>query len=144
MDDYARAAHMTAKLTRAGGVLDYGPERSRLVVRVLRTLALGRPVTQTEVDGLALEAGMAPDEGQAFLREVSERDGADRIIGIVGLSLGEHPHRFSVNGRRLATCAPRTRCSSPRCSGRPRGSSRSRRRVGSPCTSRSDRKASRR
>ena len=109
MDDYTRAAQMTATFTRAGGVLDYGLERSRLLVRVLRTLARGHPVTPTDVDGLAREAGLAPDDVQVFLREVTERDGADRIIGIVGLSLGEHPHRFSVNGRRLATwCAEDT------------------------------------
>ena len=109
MDDDTRAADMAAKLTRAGGVLDYGPERSRLLVRVLRTLALGRPVTRTDVDELAPEAGVAPDEAQAFLRRVTERDGADRIIGVLGLSLGEHPHRFSVNGQRLSTwCAEDT------------------------------------
>ncbi len=109
MDDYTRAADMTAKLTRAGGVLDYGPERSRLLVRVLRTLALGRPVTGRDVDGLAAEAGVAPDEAQVFLRAVTERDGTDRIIGVLGLSLGEHPHRFAVNGQRLSTwCAEDT------------------------------------
>ncbi len=109
MDDYTRAADMAAKLTRAGGALDYGPGRSRLLVQVLRALALGRPVTQTNVDELAPEAGMTPDEAQAFLREVTERDGADRIIGVLGLSLGEHPHRFSVNGHRMSTwCAEDT------------------------------------
>jgi alkylmercury lyase len=109
MDDYTRAANMAAALTRAGGVLDYGPERSRLLVRVLRMLGRGRPVTRTDVDGLAPEAGIAPEEAQAFLREVSERDGADRIIGVLGLSLGEHPHRFSVNGRQMTTwCAEDT------------------------------------
>jgi alkylmercury lyase len=109
MDDYTRAANMAAALTRTGGVLDYGPERSRLLVRVLQTLALGRPVTGTDVDALAPEAGMTPDEAQAFVREVTERDGSDRIIGVLGLSLGEHPHRFSVNGQRLSTwCAEDT------------------------------------
>jgi alkylmercury lyase len=109
MDDYTRAADLATKLTRAGGVLDYGPERSRLLVRVLRTLALGRPVTGTDVAGLAHEAGLGPDEAQAFLREVTERDAADRIIGVMGLSLGEHPHRFWVNGQRLSTwCAEDT------------------------------------
>ena len=109
MDDYTRAAQMTATFTRAGGVLDYGLERSRLLVRVLRTLARGHPVTPTDVDGLAREAGLAPDDVQVFLREVTERDGADRIIGVLGLSLGEHPHRFSVNGQPMATwCAEDT------------------------------------
>jgi alkylmercury lyase len=109
VDDYTRAADMTAKLTRDGGLLDYGPERSRLLVRVLRTLALGHPVTSPDVEGLAHESGLAPAEAQAFLRQVTERDAADRIIGVLGLSLGEHPHRFSVNGQRMSTwCAEDT------------------------------------
>jgi alkylmercury lyase len=109
MDDYTRAGEVAAKLTREGGVLDYGPERSRLLVRVLRILARGRPVTRTDVDELAPEVGITPDAAQAFLRQVTERDGSDRIIGLLGLSLGEHPHRFSVNGRRLSTwCAEDT------------------------------------
>jgi len=66
-------------------------------------------VTPTDVGGLAREAGLAPDDAQVFLRGVTERDGADRIIGVLGLSLGEHPHRFSVNGQQLATwCAEDT------------------------------------
>jgi alkylmercury lyase len=109
MDDYTRAASMAATLTRAGAILDYGPERSRLLVRVLRILARGRPVTWTDVNGLAPEASLTADEAYAFLREVTERDGSDRIIGVLGLSLGEHPHRFSVNGQRLSTwCAEDT------------------------------------
>jgi alkylmercury lyase len=109
MDDHTRAVNMAATLTRAEGILDYGPERSRLLVRVLRILARGRSVTRTEVDGLAPGAGLAADEAHAFLREVTERDGSDRIIGVRGLSLGEHPHRFSVNGQRLSTwCAEDT------------------------------------
>lgn len=107
--DYARAEAMARKLNRDGGVLDYGPERSRLLVRVLRTLAQGHPVTESDVDRIADELGMAPDDVHAFLRPVTERDAADRIIGVLGLSLGDHPHRFWVNGHRMATwCAEDT------------------------------------
>lgn len=107
--DYTRAEAMTRALTRDGGVLDYGPERSRLLVQVLRTLAQGRPVTAPNVDRIAEELGMAPDDAHAFLRPVTERDPGDRIIGVLGLSLGDHPHRFWVNGHRMATwCAEDT------------------------------------
>ncbi len=52
---------------------------------------------------------MAPDDAHAFLRPVTERDPGDRIIGVLGLSLGDHPHRFWVNGHRMATwCAEDT------------------------------------
>jgi alkylmercury lyase len=107
--DYARAEAMTRALTRDEGVLDYGSERSRLLVQVLRTLAEGRPVTAPDADRIADALGMDGDDAHAFLRPVTERDAADRIIGVLGLSLGDHPHRFTVNGHRMATwCAEDT------------------------------------
>ena len=90
-------------------LLDYGPDRSRLLIQVLRTLAQGHPVTVEQVDQLVADLGIAPDEAQHFLRQITERDAADRIVGIMGLSLNEHPHRFVVNGVSLTTwCAEDT------------------------------------
>src|SRR5881628_643284 len=90
-------------------LLDYGPNRSRLLIQVLRTLAQGHPVTGEQVDQLIADLGIAPDEAQHFLRQITERDAADRIVGIMGLSLNEHPHRFVVNGVSLTTwCAEDT------------------------------------
>jgi alkylmercury lyase len=100
---------MARKLTQDGGLFDYGRDRSRLVLRILRTLAHGRPVSGAQVDQIAAELGMARDDVHGFLREVTERDAADRIVGVLGLSLGEHPHRFSMNGQRMsAWCAEDT------------------------------------
>jgi alkylmercury lyase len=43
------------------------------------------------------------------LREVTERDAQDQIVGAMGLSLQDHPHRLSVNGVALsAWCAEDT------------------------------------
>jgi alkylmercury lyase len=107
--DYARAADMTRALIQSGGVLDYGAERSRLLLRVLRTLAHGQPVSEAEVDRISAELGMAPSEAHDFLRAVTERDAAERIVGVLGLSLNEHPHQFSVAGHRMSTwCAEDT------------------------------------
>jgi alkylmercury lyase len=107
--DYTRAEAMMGALTRDGAVLGYRPEQSRLLVRLLRALARGRPVTAPEVDRLADETGNARPAAHAFLRPITERDPRDRIIGVLGLSLGDHPHRFWVNGQRLATwCAEDT------------------------------------
>jgi alkylmercury lyase len=101
-----RATEFLKLLTRAGGPLDYGPDRYRLLVRVLRTLAEGRPVSNAEVDRFITELGIAPDGTHEFLRTVTERDTDDRIVGAFGLSLTDFQHRFSVNGTRLSTwCA---------------------------------------
>ncbi len=105
----ARAIESMKKLTEAGGPLDYGPERSRLVVRVQRALAQGQPITDEQVTRFAAEIGIAPDEVDAFLRTVTERDEDDNIVGAFALSLNEHPHRVVLNGTRLsAWCAADT------------------------------------
>ena len=105
----ARAAEMIRKLTEAGGPFDYGPERSRLVVRVQRALAQGQPVIAEQVTRFAAEIGIAPDEADAFLQPVTERDEDDNIVGAFGLSLNEHPHRVVLDGTRLsAWCAADT------------------------------------
>lgn len=81
--DYQRAAEMARKLTQERGVLDYGADRSRLLVRVLRALAEGRPVAATSVDRIADELGWAagrsdlailtPDEGYQLGRQLMSR-----------------------------------------------------------------------
>jgi alkylmercury lyase len=109
MDD-KRVEEMVRWLTQDGGVLGYKPDQARLILKVLRTLARGRPVTALEVDAIAADLGWAPDAAQAFLRPLTEQDAADAIIGVLpGLSLGNHPHRFSVNVLQMSTwCAEDT------------------------------------
>lgn len=108
--DYKRAEEMVRGLTRDDGVLGYKPEEVRLLLQVLRALARGRPVTGAEIDAIAADLGWTPEAAQAFLRPLTERDAGDAIIGVLpGLSLGEHPHSFWVNGRRMSTwCAEDT------------------------------------
>jgi len=90
-------------------LLDYGPEHSRLLLRVLRRLAKGRPVTAKQVDHIITDLGIAREEAHQFLRTVAERDTANSVVGIMGLSLNDHPHRVFVNGASLsAWCAEDT------------------------------------
>jgi alkylmercury lyase len=101
-----RAAEMTDNLTSAGGVLDYGPERSRLLVRVMRALARGRPVSSEQVDEMMADIGIPREDGRAFLRAVAEQGDKGTITGALGLSLNRTAHRFFVNGAALFTwCA---------------------------------------
>jgi len=102
--DYTRAEEMTRKLTRNGGLLGYSPEQARLLLRVLRTLSHGRAVSGTGLDAFADDLGWARAEAHAFLRPLTERDAAARIVGVLGLSLAEHPHGFTVDGHRMSTC----------------------------------------
>ena len=103
----ARVQEMAKKM--AVGLLDYGPDRSRLLVRVLRSLRTGHPVSVAQVDRIVADLDIAQDEAHRFLREITERDADDNIVGILGLSLNDHPHRFYVNGASLSTwCAEDT------------------------------------
>src|SRR5713101_652642 len=93
----------------AEGLLDYGPGHSRLLLRVMRRLAKGHPVTRGEVEEIVAELGLARDDAQPFLRKVTERNAQGQIVGIMGLSLNDYPHRVQVDGVALsAWCAEDT------------------------------------
>ena len=105
----ARANEVARKLTRNGGLMDYGTNNLRLLVRVVRALANGRPVTGRQVDQVVAELGIDRDKAEQFLRQVAEYDADDNIVGALGLSLKQHPHRFIVGGTRMtAWCAQDT------------------------------------
>ena len=103
----ARLHTMAQKM--AEGLLDYGPVRSRLLLRVMRRLAKGHPVTTKETDEIVTELGLAQEEARFFLRRLTERNAEGQIVGIMGLSLSDSPHRMQVNGVALsAWCAEDT------------------------------------
>jgi alkylmercury lyase len=104
-----RAMEAMVKLTRAGGVFDYGPDRSRLLLRVMRMLPQGRPVSADQLEQIIAEIGLPRDDAHEFLGQVAERGPDEEIAGILGLSLSETPHRFTASGTRLFTwCAADT------------------------------------
>lgn len=102
-----RIAGIARNLKEAGVPRDFGPDGSRLLIRVWGTLAKGSPVTGEQVDEIAADLGLPKDDAHQFLRQVTERDARDNIIGIMGLSLNtEWVHRFYINGTALRTwCA---------------------------------------
>ena len=101
-----RVTELARKWNGAGPMANLSPDISRLLIRVWRTLAKGRPVSRQQIDQIVAELGVSEDEAGEFLRGVTERDSSDSIVGILGLSLNDHCHRFTVNGASLATwCA---------------------------------------
>ncbi len=100
---------MTRKLRDVGGLVDYGADRSRLLVQIWRALATGRPVTGKQIDEFVSGLSIEPEDADQFLRQITERDADDGIVGIMGLSLNDHPHKFAVDGVQMATwCAADT------------------------------------
>ena len=105
----ARARKSIRKLIEPGGALDYGPNLSRLLVRVMRELAQGRPVPKERVDEIVADVGIAREDADRLLGGVTERNSDGNIFGILGLSLNNTPHRFYVDGTRMSTwCAADT------------------------------------
>lgn len=106
-DTRLRVHDMALKLQQR--LLEYGSGHLRLLVHVMRELAHGSPLTAEQVNGFIAHLGIALAAAQQFLREVTERDARDQIVGAMGLSLQDHAHRFSVAGVSLsAWCAEDT------------------------------------
>ena len=100
---------MKKRLAAVGGLVDHGAERSQLLVQVWRSLATGQPVTGSQIDEFVSDIGITPEDGDQFLRQMTERDDDDSIVGIMGLSLNDHPHKFTVDGVQMSTwCAADT------------------------------------
>jgi alkylmercury lyase len=75
----------------------------------VRELAHGRPITPEQVDQRIAALGLKHDAAYQFLRELTERDANDQIVGAIGLSLEGHPHQLTVDGVSLsAWCASDT------------------------------------
>jgi alkylmercury lyase len=105
----ARAIETTKKLIVEGGLLDYGPAQSRLVIRVMRTLAQGRPVSQAQVARIASAVNIEWEAAAQLLGKATERDASGQVTGILGLSLNESPHRLIIGGQQFsAWCAEDT------------------------------------
>lgn len=100
---------MTSELAAVGALVDYGAERSRLLLQVWRSLATGQPVSGNQIEEFVSDLGIAPEDADQFLRQMTERDDDDSIVGIMGLSLNDHPHKFTVDGVQMSTwCAADT------------------------------------
>ena len=101
-----RAFTSMKKLTKAGGVVDYGPDISRLLVQVMRALAQGRPVAKERIDQIIADLGIDRNRANHFLSQVAQRDENGNFVGIMGMSLNKTSHRFHLKDTRLfAWCA---------------------------------------
>lgn len=91
---------------RGGNALEITGGDARVLVHAIRHLAVGRPATAADVERFAAAASVPAARAHAFLRTVTERDDDDNIVGALGLSLGKHPHKFTVDDVDLTTwCA---------------------------------------
>ena len=89
-------------LNTAGIPPEFGEGNSRILIRTLRALTQGKPVTETDVVQFAEELGTPFEKVDEFLTQVTERDADNNIIGSMGLSLNqEWSHRFEGKVNRV-------------------------------------------
>ena len=80
-----RTDEMTKKLTAIGGLFDYGPQRSQLLVLVWRALASGGAVTPSQIGEFVSDVGIAP--------EYIDLNDFDNVIKwLVELARAPHPY----------------------------------------------------
>lgn len=101
----ATAAAVAEALGVAGLRMEFDPALARLVAHALRVIATGEPLTREAVRDLAHDLD-DPDDVVTAVMRIVESDARERIIGVLGLSQGRHPHAFTVGGHTLSTwCA---------------------------------------
>jgi alkylmercury lyase len=104
--DKPQATEAIRKLIRAGGMLDYGHDLSRLLLRVLRSLSKSQAVFPVQINQIIEEIGITREDAYQLLAQVAERGTDDAIVGLLGLSLNETQHHFEIGGKHLFTwCA---------------------------------------
>ena len=103
----AQIPEIAVQLNKAGIPPEFGPDHSRLLIRAWKRLAKGRPISSAQVDQMVSGLAISADEAHQFLRNISERDSSDNLVGIFGLSLNHKwRHRFRLDGGSLRTwCA---------------------------------------
>ena len=79
-----RVNDIATNMNQAGVTPDFGPDNSRLLLRVWKALAKGRPLTSEREEKIVEELGIHRQTAHQFLRRMSERDSDDSIIGIMG------------------------------------------------------------
>lgn len=95
-----RAIDAVAELARPGGALDLGRDQARLLGRMLRLLAQGRPLTREDALDRTADLGIDPDQVRALLDAWTERDDDGLIIGL-GVTHNPTAHRMTIDGARM-------------------------------------------
>src|SRR5258708_963663 len=89
-------------LTTAGGPHDLGREWLQVIVRMLRLLARGKPVSKAEVASAIADLDQQK-ANQAL--DATERNAEGDLVGF-GLTYNPTPHQVTIDGARMwAWCA---------------------------------------
>lgn len=100
-----RLDRTTAELTKPGGALDLGADKTRLLNRIFQLLAQGGPISRGDVHNAAAELGIDLATADELVDSWAERDDAGDVVGL-GVTYNPTPHRMTVDGADMwAWCA---------------------------------------
>lgn len=100
-----RLDRTTDELTRPGGTLDFGPDKTRLVNRVFHLLARGAPISRENLRQAAAAMGVDAAIADEFAETWAETDDAGNVVGF-GITYNPTPHRMRVDDADMwAWCA---------------------------------------
>ncbi|MFQ5433313.1 MAG: organomercurial lyase [Anaerolineae bacterium] len=95
-----------AALLRDAGTIDLHGNEARLFVQTVRHLTQGQPLTEKDIEEIAIGLSLTPEKANDVLKWLAERNDDGEIVGIAGLSLNPWNHGFRVSGRDFTTwCA---------------------------------------
>ena len=97
---------IAASMRAAGFPPRFDADESRLLIKLLQLVAEGSPVPCSMAGLPATRLQMPLEKTASLVERQCEFDADGNIVGILGLSQNDHPHRFMVNGKLLSTwCA---------------------------------------
>lgn len=100
-----RLDRTTDELTRPGGALDLGPDKTRLVNRAFHLLAQGSPISRDDLRQAATAMGIDTAIADEFAETWAETDDAGNVVGF-GITYNPTPHRMRADGKDMwAWCA---------------------------------------
>ncbi|MEE8046735.1 MAG: organomercurial lyase [Dehalococcoidia bacterium] len=99
-------AEVVSNLKSIGLPPDWDDAYNRLAATLFTEIAKGSPVSPETADKLIANAKVDLADGREFVTGMSERDENGGIVGSLGLTQNDYPHKFEVDGVNLSTwCA---------------------------------------
>lgn len=100
-----RVDKTTRTLTGEGGALDLGPDKTRLLNRMIHLLAQGSPLSKDNIQRTIAELGVDQEQADALIDAWTERDEAGNVVGL-GITYNPTAHRMTIDGAGMwAWCA---------------------------------------
>jgi len=102
----SNVAELAKALNAAGIPPLLKPHESQFLIQVSQLVAEGQPVSFEQIQEIAKNIQMTSEEATTFAKQMGEVNREGNIVGWMGLSQQDHPHKFQINTHKMATwCA---------------------------------------